>query len=143
MKRPSRRSLLALAALLLLPCLLQRPAPALDLLKNVSKEEAKQLGIVVTAKPRDSGDVWVQVEYKAAGPMKEFKYTHLRLAKDGKRLVSASLQPVKPTPDTMRFDFYVDPAMLPHATVTIVVWSDPLTGTGYVLKMKDYLPPGK
>lgn len=134
---------LPLGVLTLLLVLTTVPAPcfALDLLRDVSKEEATKLGITVQAKPRpQDGDVWVQIELKPTGPKKEFKYTHLNVTQGGKKLVSATLMPYHPKPDTLSFDFYIDPAALPNATVTITVWEDPLTGVGYVLKMKDYLP---
>lgn len=142
MKLPaSLRLTLGVAALLLVSSVAPTPCSALDLLKDVSKEEAKKLGITVQAKPRpQDGDVWVQIEFKPTGPKKEFKYTHLNVTQGGKKLVSATLMPYHPKSDTTSFDFYIDPDALPNATVTITVWEDPLTGVGYVLKMKDYLP---
>lgn len=135
------RVTLSVAALLLVSATVPPPSFALDELRDVSREEAKKLGITVEARPRpQDGDVWVQVEFKPTGPKKEFKYTHLNVTHDGKKLVSAALMPYRPKPDTLRFDFYIDPAALPDATVTITVWEDPLTGQGYVLKMKDYAP---
>lgn len=134
---------LTLGVLVLLLASSAAPAPcfALDLLKDVSKEEAQKLGITVKAKPRpQDGDVWVQIQFKPTGPKKEFKYTHLNVTQGGKKLVSATLMPYHPAPDALSFDFYIDPAALPNATVTITVWEDPLTGQGYVLQMKDYLP---
>jgi hypothetical protein len=141
MRRIVRPSLLVAAALLLV-CGLPRRAPALDLIQDVSKEKAKELGIQVRLQPRER-DVWVQVEYRAVGPLKEFKRADLDLTRDGKPLLSASLMPRKPSPDVMRFDFYIDPAALPDATVMVVVWSDPLTGIAYRLRMKDYAAMGK
>ena len=138
MQRFTRRRLpLTFLALLVLLCALPRPSFALDLLKNVSKEEAKALGITVRLQPREK-DVWVQVTFKPTAPKKEFKYAILDVTRGGKPFVGAYLMPRKPAPDTLYFDFYVDPAAVPDSSVTVVVWEDPITGTGYVLKMKDF-----
>ena len=126
-------------ALLFALCALPAPCSALDLIKDVSKESAKELGITVSSRTR-AEDVWVKVEFKPTGPMKELKRADLVLTQGGKPLVTASLMARKPTPESFYFDFYVDPAALPNATVTIVVWGDPITGYGYRLKMKDHLP---
>jgi hypothetical protein len=134
--RPS----LTFLTLLLLLCGLPGRCLALDLIEDVSKERAKELGITVRLQPRPE-DVWVQVEFKPTGPKKEFKRTDLDVTQGGKRLVAATLMPWKPTPDSMRFDFYIDPAALPNSTVTIVVWEDGITGIGHRLKMKDFMPP--
>ena len=125
--------------LLILLCALTGPAFALDLLKDVSKAEAKELGITVRVTPREK-DVRVQVDFKPTGPKKEFKYAYLEVTRGGKRLVLAYVMPWKPTPDTTHFEFYTDPAALPETTFTVTVWDDPITGQGYVLRMKDYLP---
>lgn len=135
-----RRLRLALPALLLLAGALTAPACALDLIQDVSREKARELGITVEVKPR-SDDVWVQVHYRPAEPKKPFRRTVLEVTRDGKRLLLTSLVPLKPAPDTMRFDFYIDPAALPNATVTLIVQEEPLTGIGYRLKMKDFQPP--
>lgn len=134
----SYRPLLPFLALLLL-CGLATPCLALDELMDVSRERAKELGITVNLKPR-TDDVWVQVEFKPTGPKKEFKYTYLDVTQGGKKLVSSVyLMPFRPTPDSMHFEFCIDPAALPNATVTITVWEDPLTGVGYQLRMKDFM----
>lgn len=114
---------------------------ALDLISDVSKERAKELGITVRSQPSANNDLWVQVEFKPTDPKREFKRADLDITRNGKRLVTASLMPQRPAPDRMRFDFYIDPAALPDASVMIVVWSDPLTGQGYRIKMKEFVAP--
>jgi hypothetical protein len=139
----SRRHLLFLFTLVVLAGLPGR-ALALDLLSDTSKERAKELGITVTATQRQD-DVWVQVELKSAKAVKDFKRTDLEVMHGGKKLVQTTLMPWKPAADTMRFEFYVDPAALSGCTVTVVIWDDPLTGVGHRLKMKDFvsLPAGR
>lgn len=40
----------------------------------------------------------------------------------------------------MLVEYYVDPAALADSTVTLVFYSEPLTGVGFRLKMSDSTP---
>jgi len=139
------RPLLVGLALLPLLCALQRPASALIEIEAVSKARAKELGITVQVKPRPaSGDVWVWVDFKNRGALKGFSSADLVVSKDGKRLVMAALMPRKPATDSpaeeTRLDFYIEPSLLPEATVTVIVYPGKIEGSGYQLTMKDFLP---
>ncbi|MCC2671110.1 MAG: hypothetical protein K0Q72_3581 [Armatimonadetes bacterium] len=146
MIRPSRlRPLLSGLVLVLALCGLQRPASALVLTKDVSVKDAKELGITVHAQPRPSvGDVWVKVSFKTTGALKEFTGANLVVVKDGKRLLMADLRARKPAinsaPEEQQLEFYIDPATLPGASVTVISYSQPLTGIGYRLNMSDFVP---
>jgi hypothetical protein len=146
MTRSTRlRPLLVGLSLLLLLCGLQGPVSALYFVKDVSVAQAKELGIAVHAQPRpDSGDVRVTVSFKTTGALKGFRWADLELSKDGKQLVSAALMPRKPAtdsaPEEKQVEFYIAPAALADASVTVVSYTEPLTGHGYRLRMKDYLP---
>ena len=128
-------------ALLLALCLLPARCLAEYLVADVSREQAKELGIRVRTHPSANQDLQVEVEFRAAGRMKEFRWADLELAHDGKRLVTAALQPRKALPDqpedTTRLEFTIFPAALPDASVTLFVADQALGGTGYRLKMKD------
>lgn len=137
-----------LFGLMLLPllCGLQRPASALIEIEEVSKARAKELGLTVQAKPRpESGDVWVQVDFKTRDALKSFKWADLVVTKDGKRLLMAALMPRKPStdspPEATRLEFYIEPSLLPDATVTVITYPGGLGGVGYQLKMRDILSP--
>lgn len=108
----------------------------------MSKERAKELGIRVRILPSANDDARVQVEFKTTGALREYRWADLELTQGGKRLVSAPLLPRKPArespEESKQLEFYMDPAALPNATVTIVVDGEPLTGTGYRLKLKDF-----
>lgn len=141
MTRSARfRPLLTCLGLLLLVFGLPTRSPALAEIEEVSKERAKELGISVTSRPSANKDAWVQVEFKTTGALKGFRWADLELTQGGKRLVTASLLPRNSPPDTVRLDFYMDPAALPQAMVTVFVYRG-LEGIGYQLKMKDFLPP--
>lgn len=132
---------LTFLALLLLLCGPPAPCFADYDVADVSAARAKELGIAVRSQPSANNDVWVQVEFQTAGPLKEFRWADLELTQGGKRLVTAALMPRKPTRDSTQLDFYIDPAALTNATVTIFVADQPLGGTGYRLKMRDSLAP--
>jgi hypothetical protein len=143
--KPSARRLTAPSVLLLagLLCAAPQPGAALERHGDVSPARAKELGITVRSRPSANQDVWVQVEFKTAGSLKNFKRADLELASGGKRLVGAALRPVEVAPDTLRIDFYIAPAALPDASVTVVAWSGERDGIGYRLPMKEFLPPAR
>jgi len=134
-----RRPLLTSLVLLLLLCGLPGRSYALYGIQDVSKGRAKELGITVNPGPSANNDLRVQVEFKTTGPMKKFRWADLELTQGEKRLVTAPLMPRKPTADSVHLEFYGDPVALANATVTIFVQNEPLGGTGYRLKMKDFL----
>ena len=142
MKRSARsRSALPSLFLWLLLCGPPARCPAEYLVADVSKEQAKELGVVIRTQPSANHDLRVEVEFRATGRMKEFRWADLELTQGGKRLVSAALQPRKPprnrAADTTRLEFNIDPAALPDASVTLFVADEALGGTGYRLKMKN------
>lgn len=120
-------------------------ASALSFITDVSKERARELGIVVSSQPASNDDLWVKVEFKTTGALQGYRYSHLELTRDGKRLLQVELRPRKPAPDSpaenVQLDFYLDPAALPNTTVTVYAYNEPRSGTGYRLKMKDFLSP--
>jgi hypothetical protein len=133
------RAPITVLVLLLLTCALPARCFALVEIEDISKERAKQMGIDVRVKRSANNDAWVQVEFRAAGPLKEFRWADLEVTQGEKRLVTASLMPRRPAPDSVLLEFYGDPAALMNASVTIVAYNDPRTGIGYRLQMKDYL----
>jgi len=140
------RSSLTLLALLLPLCALAERCAALTLISDVSPKQAKELGITVRSQPSAQNDARVAVEFKAVGAMEGFEYANLELTQGGKRLVTAALMPMKPVPDSsrdwVRLEFYADPAAVRDSTVTIYVYGRQSDGgTGYRLKMKDFVPP--
>ncbi|MFN3650115.1 MAG: hypothetical protein ACK47B_11100 [Armatimonadota bacterium] len=144
MRLPNRlRPLLVLAAASALLLGVQARALAIVLIKDVSAAEAKELGITVKVGPSANDDLRVMVEFKEVGRLSSFRYADLRLEQNGKRVVSASLQARKPAvdspPERKLLEFYIDPDQLANASVTIVSYNEPHSGTGYRLKMKDYV----
>ena len=133
MSRAARlRPLVTVLALTLLLGALPARCFALILIKEVSTEEAKQLCITVRSQPAQYNDLWIHVEFKTTGGLKGFRWADLELSQGGKRLVTATLMPRDLSPDTKEVEFYLDPTALPNATVMIVAYNEPLTGTGWM-----------
>lgn len=141
MKRFNRLPIPSAWVALLVICGLPARCFALDVLKELSREDAAKLGIAVeTQSRRESHDVRVQVEFKPASPNKPPTYVNLDVTQGGKRLVYAALMPVHPSAGTTRFAFYIDPTALPDASIIVTEVGAPLPGHGYVLHLKEYLP---
>ena len=132
---------LTLVALLLLLGGLPGRSYAMYGILEISRERAKKLGITVSAGPSANNDLRVQVDFKTAGPMKEFQWADLELSQGEKRLVTAALLPRRSSPDKVHLEFYGDPAALANATVTLFVRDEPLGGTAYRFRLKEFLAP--
>jgi hypothetical protein len=141
LRRARRRPLLALLGTLLLVCGLAGRCLALVSIMPVSKEKAKEMGINVTLQPREE-DVWVRVDFKTTGPLKGYRYANLDLKQGKKRLLMAALMSHRPRTDSpddaSQVDFYLDPAALPDASVTLIAYEG-RGGIGYELQMKDFI----
>ena len=136
----SKRALLTLfAAVLCLGAFAERVSALAEIL-DVSPDKAKQLGITVRSQPSANDDLMVIVEFKKQGDMKEFRWADMELSRNGKRVISSAIQPRNTDKDTVRLDLYMDPAAIPDTSVTIFVYSQPRSGIGYRLKLKDFLP---
>lgn len=138
----SKRSLLVLLTAGLCIVAFAQRSSALAVLEDVSKDRAKQLGIIVRSQPSANDDLMVIVEFKKQGDMRGFRWADVELRRKGKRVISSAIQPRTTDKDSVRLDLYMDAAAIPDTTVTIFVYNQPRSGIGYRLKLKDFLPHG-
>lgn len=126
----------SIVGLVILPCLLIATANrsfALMEIDDVTKEQAKELGIAILSTTTGTNAVRVRIEFKSDGQLKGFSHAQLEMDSGGKTL-SATLQPDRPTPDTVVVSFSADPATLSSCTVTIAVRHGERSMTGYRCK---------
>ena len=117
------------------------PCFALMELEYVSKERAKALGVTVRSKPVGTS-VYVWLEFKVTGELKQFSHAQLAYAA-GDRSLSTTLLPERPTPASVVVFFSADPETLRACEVTVAVHLGERTNVGHVFKMKDFIEPGK
>ena len=88
--------------------------------ETISKARAKDLGATVSAKMVGTNQVGVWLEFAPKGKLQTFSSVSLEISSGEQRLVSATLSPLKQTPDSVVVYFSTDPAHL--ATSTLMVF---------------------
>ena len=110
------------------------------LIADVSREEAKGMGVTMRSRKNGDAGVEVRLEFKKSGQLKDFKRVELQIGEGKDRIMSASLLPAQPNPGTVAVHFSANPAYLTSSTLMIVVIGDnDLGGEGYRFKVKDFI----
>lgn len=112
---------------------------ALMEIEDVSKARAKELGVGIRSVSAGNNEVRVWLECKTNGELKNFTHVQLEITAGERRLVSATLLPSHPSPESVAVNFYTVPAYLPTSTLTVVVRLGDRTTVGYRFKMKDFI----
>ena len=82
----SRTSLFKFTSIALLVAATATMSYAMMGISVVTKNEAQALGIDIRAKPSGPKNVWVELEFKAEGGMKDFQHVSMEI-RDGKELL--------------------------------------------------------
>ena len=88
-------------------------------IETVSKEQAKDLGVMISAKMVGTNQVGVWLEFAPKGRLQTFSSVALTITSDERRVVSATLSPLKQTPDSVVVCFSTDPAYLRTSTLVV------------------------
>lgn len=115
----------------------------LRVIAEVSKEQAKEMGVTLRSRPSGEDGVAVWIEFKAVGVLKNFTHVELRMTSGGKHLVSATLQARRTAGDVVEASFSADPAQLAGCTLLISVTDASRTHIGYEFRVKDFVAPAK
>ncbi|QDV51850.1 hypothetical protein [Gimesia fumaroli] len=139
MRSHRRSTLLSFAVMSLLCITATSTGYAIMGIKPVSQKLAKELGIEVRAKANGAEQVWVTLEFKPAGEIKQFDHVSLEIG-DGKEFLVgyAPLQARRTKSGTVVCGFLANRAYLEKVTLRIVV-GPPLNKTGYDLQLKKFL----
>lgn len=122
---------------------------ALRSLGILSPTEAKAMGVEVRATPAGPDAVWLELEFKIEGKLKEYNSERGSLVemeiRDGEKslLSYAALQEQHPAPGHVRVRFMVNRAYLDKLTVTIVVGQGAMAGGAYELHLKEFVDLAK
>ena len=103
----------------------------------VTKQEAKEMGIEIQAKG-NGPQVWVELEFKAEGKLKDFQHVELEI-NEGKKLqvAYAALREQRSDSGSITVRFLADRAYLDKITLCVVVGD--FEGTGYEIRVKDFV----
>jgi len=99
---------------------------ALMSIANVSKEQAKEMGMEVRSNAAGPNAVRVALEFETKGALKSFSRVDLEI-RDGEKWVSAALRVDRSKPGRVIVSFAADRANLDKSTLRVVVQPGPGT----------------
>jgi hypothetical protein len=111
------------------------------IIEDVSKSQAKDMGVTIRTEKNGDAGIRVWMEFKTTGKFKEFAYVEVQIGEGAGRVMSAPLQVSHPKSEreNVAVQFSADPAYLPKSTLWLFVNDVPLGGTGYRFKVKDFI----
>jgi hypothetical protein len=138
------KSITALLALtLLLVVASNRCYAVMEEIVVVSKERAKELGMEIRFTRNGPNEVWVELEFRAEGSLKDFRCVTLEIREGEKFLVGyAPLQEKRSRSGSVVVRFLANRAYLDKVSLRVVA-GHPMDLTGYELRMKEFVVSGK
>ena len=115
---------------------------------SVDKARAEQMGMEIRSEPSGPNHVRVELEFKIDGPLKNFtegvlrnySRVELRVGEGDNPPVTAPLREDRSKPGRIIVSFIADQAELAKISLWVMV-AEPLGGTIYDLRMKDFVTP--
>jgi hypothetical protein len=102
----------------------------------VTKEQARDMGIVVRATPAGPEAAWVELEFKPQGPLKDFHHVELEANEGEKLLIAyAPLREERKSSGSVVVRFMANRAHLEKITLCIVAGLD----AGFDVRLKDFI----
>ena len=117
------------------------PCFALGSVLQVSKEEAKKMGMEVRSELAGPDQVRVELEFKVEGGLKHFKHVNLWFGEGDNPLLAAQLHEDRSKPGQVAVSFTADRAHLDKITLRVTI--SELGDTVYKLRIKDFVEPEK
>jgi hypothetical protein len=107
----------------------------------LTKEEAKGMGIEVRAQPAGPDAVWLELEFKPEGKLKQFSHVELKMIEGEKSLiVSAGLRETRSSSGSVVVTFTASRTYLEKTTLSVVLRDPREAGDHtYELRMKDFV----
>ncbi|HZN33479.1 MAG TPA: hypothetical protein VFB80_06645 [Pirellulaceae bacterium] len=111
---------------------------ALELIEIVTKERAAELGLVVRAHAAGPDAIQIELEFPAAGELKDYSSVALEIREGKKLLLSLALREEPAKPGMVAVGFAVDRARLPQLTLKVVTRAQD-GRIGHVLRMNEFV----
>ena len=112
---------------------------ALRDLAEVSKKEAKEMGLEIRATAAGPDAVWLELEFKTEGRLKDFNHVELEIREGEKLLVAyAALSEKRSNSGSVFVRFMANRAYLDKITLTVVT-GFPSADFGNELRVKDFV----
>jgi hypothetical protein len=108
---------------------------------HVSKERAKKLGMVLRLKGNGPNEVWVELDFKAEGELRDYIHVSLEIREGEKLLVGyAPMRERSSSSGRVVVGFMANRAYLDNVTLRVVT-GHPMNMTGHDLRVKDFVEP--
>jgi len=131
------KTILKLSVLTLLLFLVPSPCFALRSIGIISRQEAKEMGIEVRATPAGPDALWLELEFKPEGKLKDFSHVELEIREGDKPLVAyAALSEKRSSSGSVVVRFMAARAFLGKITLSVVT-GFPSAYNGNELRLKD------
>jgi hypothetical protein len=114
---------------------------ALQLIKDVSRDEAKKLGVVIRFSPAGEAGTRASLDFEPKGDLKNFLRVEVAIRAGEKCLVSAPLLTSNPTPERVSVSFSTHAENLPRTVLKIVARQSERTTIGYQFALKNFIEP--
>jgi hypothetical protein len=108
-------------------------------IEDVSRDRARELGLEIRAKPAGPDAVRIELEFELKGALKKYDRVELEFRDGKKLLVTTALREEHPKSGRIVVSFAADRAHLDKATLMMVVMDVPLGGSGYQIRVKDFV----
>lgn len=118
------------------------PCFALWSIATVTKERAKELGIVVRSQAAGPNAVRVEMDFAAEGELQGYSRVELRVGEGDKPTVTAALREDRPKPGRCVVSFSADRAQLDRLTLRVMVPGG-RGGAIYEVRVRDFIEPDK
>jgi hypothetical protein len=114
---------------------------ALREITPLTREQAQGMGIEVRAKPAGPDAVWLELEFKPEGTLKQFTHVELKMTQGEKSLVvSAALRETRTSSGSILVTLTAGRAHLERTTLSVVMRDPQEAGDHtYELRMKDFV----
>jgi hypothetical protein len=116
-----------------------QPCFALMGISYITRDQAKELGIEIRVQPNGPREVWIEMEFKIQGRLKDFDHVSLEIREGDKLLIGyASLREERSATGTAKVHFMANRAFLDKVTLSIVT-GFPSNYSGNELRLKDFV----
>ena len=108
-------------------------------IERLSPQRAKQLGIQLESTPAGPATLRIVLNFPTTGELKSFTHVDLEIKDAGKLLLSSTLKDDRSKPGHVVVSLTADRANLDNMTLRLVSSQPALGGSGYDLRVKDFL----
>jgi hypothetical protein len=133
------KPILHLLILSFLLALIARPSSAEMLIERVTTERAKQLGMQIQANPAGHDALRIVLDFPTTGELKSFTRVDLEITDAGKLVLSSTLKDGHSKPGHVVVSLTAGRANLENMTLRVVSSQPALGGSGYDLRLKDFI----